>query len=87
MMAQVRKSRKIRMKPSGSDSELSFLTQEGTLTREEAIHRIRHFLLESCHHPTAQRLIGLFSIAPEELAEAGLPYEDLKVLERLALFI
>ena len=85
-MAQLRKSRKIRLKNT-LDADLAFLSQEGSLTREQAIERICQWLLSSCNHPEAQRLIGLFSIAPEELAEAGLSYEELKVLERLAAFI
>jgi hypothetical protein len=85
-MAQLRKSRKIRLKNS-FDDDLTFLCQEGSLTREQAIGKICDLLLSSCNHPEAQRLIGLFSIAPEELAEAGLSYEELKVLERLAAFI
>jgi hypothetical protein len=38
-------------------------------------------------HPDVLRLIGLFHIEPEELSEAGLPYESLKALEKYALFI
>jgi hypothetical protein len=85
-MAQLRKSRKIRLKRAW-EAELTFLSQEGSLTREQAIERICCLLLLSCDDPEAQRLIGLFNITPEELAEAGLSYEALKVLERLAAFI
>jgi hypothetical protein len=80
----MRRSRKIRFKPAECPT---FLNSGDCLTREQAIHRIRASLAQCISHPEAQHLIGLFSIAPEELAEAGLSYEILKVLERRALFI
>jgi hypothetical protein len=82
----MRKSRKIRIKSAGHPCPL--LGAEGDcLTRGQAIERIRRALTLSVIHPEAARLIGLFSIAPEELAEAGLCYETLKVLEGRALFL
>lgn len=57
------------------------------LSREQAIAQVQDQLTLSDVHPQALRLIELFHIEPEELSEAGLPYESLKALERHALFI
>lgn len=81
----MRKSRKIRIKLS--ENPCALLENGDCLTRGQAIERIRRALALSVLHPEASRLIGLFSIAPEELAEAGLCYETLKVLEGRALFL
>jgi hypothetical protein len=57
------------------------------MSRSQAIHRVREALEFSSQDTEAMRLIGLFSIDAEELSEAGISYEMLKVLERQALFI
>lgn len=66
---------------------LSFFREGERISRLDAISRILDNLELSLNHPEALRLMGLFSIAAEELSEAGLPYEALKALERQALFI
>jgi hypothetical protein len=84
---RMRKSQKIRVKSQQNFSFFEGFSNGDSLTRDQAIHRIRQFLSFSIISPEAQRLIGLFSIHPEELAEAGLCYETLKVLERHASFL
>jgi hypothetical protein len=80
----MRKSHKIRLR---ADAVPRFFRAGERISRQEAIERIREYLALSARHPEAVRLIGLFSIAPEELSEAGLSYEMLIALERQALFI
>ena len=81
----MRKSQKIRLKSGAGPTSL--LGEGHCLTRDQAIETIRRSLARSVLHPDALHLIGLFSIAPEELTEAGLFYETLKVLEGHAVFI
>jgi len=80
----MRKSHKIR------STEYAFprLFQAGDcLSRSDALFSILEAMDEAMLHPRALRLIQLFNIDPEELSEAGLSYEALKALERIALFI
>lgn len=80
----MRKNQKIRLK----SSQVPRLFQAGDcLSRADALLRIREYLSEATLSPDAMRLIQLFNIEPEELTEAGLSYECLKVLESVALFI
>ncbi len=80
----MRRNRPIRQ----TAQDIPWFFEEGAqLSRENAIERIRKNLQTSAYSPDAFRLIGLFSVSPEELAEAGLSYEMLKVLEKSALFI
>ena len=80
----MRKNQKIRLK----NNPVPCLFQAGDcLSRENALLRIRQALAEATLSPDALRLIQLFNIEPEELTEAGLSYESLKVLESVALFI
>lgn len=75
----VRKASKFRMKP------LSGFSLDGLcLSREAAIAHIQKQMDEL--DTNALRLIELFNIDAEELAEAGLAYEQLKVLEHRLLF-
>lgn len=57
------------------------------MSRSEALLRICEVMDEAAVSPDALRLIQLFNIDPEELSEAGMSYESLKVLESVALFI
>lgn len=54
---------------------------KGVMTRDRALHCVTEYLKEDIFHPTALELIGLFSLEPEELAEAGVEFEQLKALE------
>lgn len=56
------------------------------ISRHEALNRICRHLNIMAIHPEVLRLMNLFSFDPEELSEAGISYECLKVLESLALF-
>lgn len=56
------------------------------LSREQALSQIRGLLSGSRLHAQALRLIDLFQIEAEELAEAGVSFEMLKALERKRLF-
>jgi hypothetical protein len=80
----MRKHRAIRQKPQTS---FPFLSQGDHLRREDALAQAQVLLARSPVHPDAVRLIQLFHITPEELAEAGLPYETLKALDRKACFL
>jgi hypothetical protein len=81
----MKKIQKIRMKTN----PLPCLFREGErISRDEALLQIRrHMIADGSLHPDVLRLIELFHIEPEELSEAGLPYESLKALEKYALFI
>jgi hypothetical protein len=80
----MKKNQKIRVKSNHSPR---FFREGERISRDEALSRIRHHMASVTLHPEALRLIELFNIEPEELSEAGLPYESLKVLEKHALFI
>jgi hypothetical protein len=54
----------------------------GRMSRAEALLQVRRLLARSRDHVRAYQLISLFNIQAEELSEAGVPYEMLKVLER-----
>ena len=84
-MAQTRRMQKIRVKKP-MDADLPFLGEEGLMTRDQAVERVCNVLENGLSYFEAQRLIGLFSITPEELAEAGISYEEIRALERLAMF-
>jgi len=80
----MRKNQKIRLKTS----PVPCLFQAGDcLSRTDALIRICEAMDEATLSPDALRLIQLFNIDPEELSEAGISYESLKVLESVALFI
>jgi hypothetical protein len=80
----MRKSQKIRNKSNYSP----YLFRDGEhISRDGAIRQIRRCMTDSLPSPDVLRLIELFHIEPEELSEAGLPYESLKALEKYALFI
>jgi hypothetical protein len=57
------------------------------MSRQQAIHRIRRLLQRSAASTQAEQLISLFNIQPEELSEAGVPFEVLKSLERRCFLI
>lgn len=75
----VRKASKFRMK-----TVAGFSLDGLCLSREAAIAHIRKNPDEL--DTSVLRLIELFNIDAEELAEAGLAYEQLKALERRLLF-
>jgi hypothetical protein len=75
----VRKASKFRMK-----SMPGFSLDGLCLSREAAIAQIQE--RADALDGDDLRLIELFNIAPEELAEAGLAYEQLKALEQKLLF-
>jgi hypothetical protein len=52
------------------------------MTRSEALEQVARYLRRSPMHTSALRLIHLFHLDAEELAEAGVPYELLRMLER-----
>lgn len=80
----MRKNQKIRDKSNYSPT----LFRDGEhISRDGAIRQIRRHMTTNTLHPDVLRLIELFHIEPEELSEAGLPYESLKALEKYALFI
>lgn len=54
---------------------------KGVMTRSRALSCVVTYLEEDIFHPTALDLIGLFYLEPEELAEAGVEFEQLKALE------
>ena len=54
---------------------------KGVMTRSRALYCVLEYLKEDILHPTALELIGLFSLDAEELAEAGVEFEQLKALE------
>lgn len=80
----MRKNQKIRLK---SNHMPRFFREGECISRVDALDQICRHLEFASMHPEAVRLIELFNIVPEELSEAGLPYESLKALERFALFI
>lgn len=55
----------------------------GRVSRRGAIRQVKGLLDQNPTHSEAQRLIDLFGLASEELAEAGVPYETLKVVASL----
>jgi hypothetical protein len=57
------------------------------LSRRKALARVAGHVRENPTHPEALHLIELFNLDGEELAEAGVPYETLKVLEKKCLMI
>jgi hypothetical protein len=80
----MRKNHKIRLK----SNEIPRFFQAGEcISRIDALSQICSHMELAIMHPEALRLIDLFNIVPEELSEAGMPYESLKALERHALFI
>ncbi len=80
----MKKHQQIRLKSNVA----SRFPADGTqLTRAQAIGRIRTSLHQGGCQPETHRLITLFSIHPEELAEAGVAYELIKALERRASFL
>ena len=81
---RMRKNQKIRLK---SNTMPRFFREGECISRVDALEKICRHMEYAFMHPEAVRLIELFNIVPEELSEAGLPYESLKVLERHALFI
>jgi hypothetical protein len=52
------------------------------MSRTEAVMKIKKLLRRSPTHSSAQQLISLFNIHPEELTEAGVPFEVLKAFEK-----
>jgi hypothetical protein len=76
---------KIRIKTQNWLDEL--IKASASINRNTALSKICAQLECTPLHPEALRLIELFQIVPEELSEAGLPYEMLKALEKQALFI
>jgi hypothetical protein len=80
----MRKNQKIRLK---SNTMPRFFREGECISRVDALEKICRHMEYAIMHPEAVRLIELFNIVPEELSEAGLPYESLKALERHALFI
>lgn len=77
----VRKASKFRMKPT-----TGFSLDGLCLSRQAAIGYIQKQVDSLDLDSQALRLIELFNIDAEELAEAGLAYEQLKALERRFLF-
>ena len=80
----MKRSQKIRVK---SNPLPRFFREGERISRQDALCRIQGYMASATLHPEALWLIELFNIEPEELTEAGLPYESLKALERHALFI
>lgn len=80
----MRKNQKIRLK---SNHVPRFFREGECISRMDALEQICRHMEFATMHPEALRLIDLFNIVPEELSEAGMPYESLKALERHALFI
>ena len=73
----MRKASKFRAK-----SSLKFCLDGLCLSRETAITHIQEHIDTIGLSTDVLRLIELFNIEPEELAEAGLAYEQLKALEQ-----
>jgi hypothetical protein len=78
---QMRKASKFRMKPV-----TGFSLDGLCLSREAAIGYIQQQVDTLDLDGQALRLIELFNIDAEELAEAGMAYEQLKAIERQLLF-
>lgn len=57
------------------------------ISREGALKRTTRLLAVCPASEEAQRLIDLFGLSAEELAEAGVSYETLKVVESLHPFL
>lgn len=79
----MRKASKLRAKFS---TDLPFGLEGICLSRPAAIAKIQQCIDVAGIDIQVLRLIELFHIEPEELAEAGLSYEHLKALERKILF-
>jgi hypothetical protein len=77
----VRKASKFRVKTFSA-----FPLDGLCLSRRAAIERVQEQLGMDGFQQEALRLIELFNIDAEELAEAGLAYEQLKALDRQLLF-
>lgn len=75
------KTERTRVRQSNAGKETSIFGF-GRMSRTQAVMEIKKFLRRSPSHTSARQLISLFNIHPEELAEAGVPYEILKVLEK-----
>jgi hypothetical protein len=79
----MKKNRSIRVKASSRNA--SFCLEGASLSRQavlEAVTRQHQSYLDA----ELLRLIELFRLEPEELAEAGMSYETLKLLEKKAIF-
>lgn len=81
----MRKARAIRLKKAHAVPRL--MATGDCLSRRQALGHAARLLASSTIHTEALRLIELFHISPEELSEAGLPYETLKCLERRLSFL
>jgi len=75
-----------RSRSSRMSAQLSLFEPGLRIRRDQAIAQIRLLVNTAVDHPDALRLICLFQITAEELAEAGLAYETLKALEKRGLF-
>jgi hypothetical protein len=52
------------------------------MTRGQALQQVVRYLRQSPQHVSALRLIHLFHLHGDELAEAGVPFELLRLLDR-----
>ncbi len=80
----MKKNRSIRVKTNRGNT--SFCLEGASLSRQavlEAVTRQHQFYLDT----ELLRLVELFQLEPEELAEAGMSYEMLKLLEKKAIFL
>jgi hypothetical protein len=53
-----------------------------TMTRQQAVQKVRTLLNRSPRHPLACQLVDLFQISAEELTESGVPYEVVRAVSR-----
>lgn len=73
--AKAQRQRKIRIKQAQP-------ARFESISRRKALRQIIACIRQNPIHPHARHLIELFNIDAEELAEAGVSYEMLRVLEK-----